>query len=73
MKDLLDDTADVSTTLSVVDGTELHGALAGAHMSFEDGGLSPPLGLLVPFRLISSIDMVCIIQSPISGAVASQH
>jgi hypothetical protein len=45
MKDLLDDTTDVTTTLGVVDGTKLHGSLAGANVGFEDGGFTPSLGL----------------------------
>lgn len=45
--DVLDNTTDVSTTFSVVDGTKLHGSLAGADVSLEDGGLTLPLCLLV--------------------------
>mmetsp|Transcript_22499 Transcript_22499/g.37052 ORF Transcript_22499/g.37052 Transcript_22499/m.37052 type:complete len:312 (+) Transcript_22499:1157-2092(+) len=44
--DVLDNTTDVSTTFSVVDGTKLHGSLAGADVSLEDGGLTLPLCLL---------------------------
>jgi hypothetical protein len=64
MEDLLDDTADVTTTLSVVDGTKLYSSLTGADMSFEDGGLSPSLGLLPATRSVSWIEVVCIIHSP---------
>ena len=45
VKDLLDDTADIATSLGVVDGSELHGALSGARVGLEDRGLSLPLGL----------------------------
>jgi hypothetical protein len=45
--DVLDNTTDVSTTLSVVDGTKLHSSLTGADVSLEDGGLTLPLCLLV--------------------------
>jgi len=43
--DLLDDSTDVTMTLSVVEGAKLHGALASAHVSLEDGGLTLPLCL----------------------------
>lgn len=46
VEDLLDDTADIATPLSIVDGSELHGALSGACVGLEDRGLSLPLGLL---------------------------
>ena len=45
VEDLLDDTADIATSLGVVDGSELHGALSGARVGLEDRGLSLPLGL----------------------------
>ena len=44
--DLLDNSTDVAVLLGVVDGTELHGTLAGADVSLEDGGLALALGLL---------------------------
>jgi hypothetical protein len=44
--DVLDNTTDVSTTFGIVDGTKLHGSLAGADVSLEDGGLTLPLCLL---------------------------
>lgn len=47
MDDVLDDAADVAVLLGVVNGTKLHGALAGAGVSVEDGGLALTLGLLV--------------------------
>mmetsp|Transcript_21967 Transcript_21967/g.47881 ORF Transcript_21967/g.47881 Transcript_21967/m.47881 type:complete len:172 (-) Transcript_21967:235-750(-) len=47
MDDLLDDATDVAVLLGVVDGTELHGTLAGADVSLEDGGLTLTLGLLL--------------------------
>mmetsp|Transcript_15901 Transcript_15901/g.24749 ORF Transcript_15901/g.24749 Transcript_15901/m.24749 type:complete len:205 (+) Transcript_15901:269-883(+) len=43
--DLLDDSTDVTMTLSVVEGAKLHGALTGAHVSLEDGRLTLPLCL----------------------------
>jgi len=46
MDDVLDDAADVALLLSVVNGTELHGTLAGARVGLEDGGLALTLGLL---------------------------
>jgi len=53
MDDVLDDAADVALLLGVVKGTKLHGALAGAGVSLEDGGLTLTLGLL--FSSVKSI------------------
>jgi len=50
VEDLLDDAADVTAPLGVVDGSELHGSLAGAHVRLEDGGLTLTLGLLTSSR-----------------------
>mmetsp|Transcript_11239 Transcript_11239/g.24792 ORF Transcript_11239/g.24792 Transcript_11239/m.24792 type:complete len:214 (-) Transcript_11239:30-671(-) len=47
MENLLHNAADVSTTLGVVDGTELDGSLTGAGVCLEDGGLTLSLGLYV--------------------------
>lgn len=47
MEDLLDDAADIATTLSVVNGSELDRALSGADMGLEDGGLTLPLRLSI--------------------------
>jgi len=46
VEDLLDDAPDVPAPLSVVDRTELDGALARPGVRLEDGGLSLSLGLL---------------------------
>mmetsp|Transcript_5248 Transcript_5248/g.15193 ORF Transcript_5248/g.15193 Transcript_5248/m.15193 type:complete len:222 (-) Transcript_5248:79-744(-) len=45
MDDLLDDAANVTLTLGVVERTELHGTLAGARMRLEHGRLALSLGL----------------------------
>jgi hypothetical protein len=45
VEDLLHDTADVSTTFGVVDGSELDGTLARAGVRLENGGLTLPLCL----------------------------
>mmetsp|Transcript_5360 Transcript_5360/g.8213 ORF Transcript_5360/g.8213 Transcript_5360/m.8213 type:complete len:216 (+) Transcript_5360:2311-2958(+) len=45
MHDVLDNTTDVSTTFSVVDGTKLHSSLTGADVRLENGGLTLPLCL----------------------------
>jgi hypothetical protein len=45
MEDFLNDTTDISTTFSVVDGSELDGSLAGAGVRLEDGGLTLSLCL----------------------------
>jgi len=50
MDDVLDDTADVALLLGVVNGTELHGTLAGARVGLEDGGLTLTLGLLFSIK-----------------------
>jgi len=46
MKNFLDDSADVATTLSIVDGTKLDGSLARARVGLEDRGLTLSLCLL---------------------------
>jgi hypothetical protein len=45
VQDLLDDSADISVLLSIVNRTKLHGSLASAGVSLEDGRLTLPLCL----------------------------
>ena len=46
MQNFFHDPANVASAFRVVDGAELDGALAGAHVGFEDGGLALSLCLL---------------------------
>jgi hypothetical protein len=54
MDNFLDDSTDVTPTLSIVDGTELDGSLARAGVGLEDRGLTLSLTLLYWIN-----DMMC--------------
>jgi len=53
VQDFLDDSADVSMLLSIVQRTELDGALACAGVRLEDGGLTLSLCLLFQLRAVA--------------------
>jgi len=60
MKNFLDDSADVATTLSIVDGTKLDGSLARARVGLEDRGLTLSLCLLYwSNRMMCDVDTCC--------------